>query len=92
VSRCTAGQNRRSNDRHRWSAAKARRGGGRDTQGGGNRIRVYSNPCCTLFLQMPLLEVSPRGALQWSCIFGYLGIRALSRVPSLFLCAYDKGP
>jgi hypothetical protein len=48
VSRCTAGQNRRSNDRHRWSAAKARRGGGRDTQGGGNRIRVYSNPCCTV--------------------------------------------
>jgi hypothetical protein len=88
VSRCTAGQNRRSNDRHRWSAAKARRGGGRDTQRGGNRIRVYSKPVA-LSLQMPLLEVSPRGALQWSCIFGNLGTRALNIGPSLFLCAYD---
>jgi hypothetical protein len=60
VSRCTAGQNRCSNDRHRWSAAKAR-GGGRDTQGGGNRIRVYSNPCCTVLTTATFGGVSPRG-------------------------------
>ncbi len=60
-----------------------------ETRKGGGTELGFTPTLVALFLQMPLLEVSPRGALQWSCIFGNLGTRALNIGPSLFLCAYD---